>query len=161
MFFCATLNVFNIKDKNVMARWRAEALERLPELRKAIDSADEIMALWIDIVLAAGARGPTQRNWNAQRWSKTGDHAHRPANYLCFGVYLALGILHLWMAGAERVAGVVSWAVVFRGFVHHLYWRCDRVRALAAKAGAGIPGDCPNAEEGQMIADDRWFALTV
>jgi hypothetical protein len=31
-----------------MARWRAEALKRLPELRTAIDSAPEIMAFWID-----------------------------------------------------------------------------------------------------------------
>jgi hypothetical protein len=31
-----------------MARWRAEALKRLPELRKAIDSAHEIMAFWIE-----------------------------------------------------------------------------------------------------------------
>ncbi len=31
-----------------MARWRAEALRRLPELRSAIDSAHQIMAFWID-----------------------------------------------------------------------------------------------------------------
>lgn len=30
-----------------MARWRAEALERLPELRDMITSADTVMALWI------------------------------------------------------------------------------------------------------------------
>jgi hypothetical protein len=35
-----------------MARWRAEALNRLPELREKIDSAQEIMAFWIDAFLA-------------------------------------------------------------------------------------------------------------
>jgi len=32
-----------------MARWRAEALSRLPDLRRVITSADNIMALWIDL----------------------------------------------------------------------------------------------------------------
>lgn len=36
----------------VMARWRAEALERLPELRDAITSADSVMALWSDVTHA-------------------------------------------------------------------------------------------------------------
>jgi hypothetical protein len=36
----------------VMARWRAEAQKLLPELRKAIDSSHEIMALWIEVRLA-------------------------------------------------------------------------------------------------------------
>ncbi|MDB5297956.1 MAG: hypothetical protein JWO31_3939 [Phycisphaerales bacterium] len=35
-----------------MARWRAEALAGLPGLRKAIESADSVMALWIDLWLA-------------------------------------------------------------------------------------------------------------
>jgi hypothetical protein len=35
-----------------MARWRAEALKRLPELKEAIESAHEIMAVWIDIRFA-------------------------------------------------------------------------------------------------------------
>jgi hypothetical protein len=35
-----------------MALWRAEALKRLPELRKAIDSSDTIMALWIELYIA-------------------------------------------------------------------------------------------------------------
>jgi hypothetical protein len=30
----------------VMARWRAEAIERLPELRQTIASADSVLALW-------------------------------------------------------------------------------------------------------------------
>jgi hypothetical protein len=34
-----------------MALWRAEALQRLPELRQIIDSAHEIMALWINLHL--------------------------------------------------------------------------------------------------------------
>lgn len=32
-----------------MARWRAEALERLPELRQVITSADDVMALWTEL----------------------------------------------------------------------------------------------------------------
>jgi hypothetical protein len=32
-----------------MAKWRAEALKRLPELRHTIDEAWEIMALWLQI----------------------------------------------------------------------------------------------------------------
>lgn len=32
-----------------MARWRAEAIKRLPELRRAIESADSVMAAWIEI----------------------------------------------------------------------------------------------------------------
>jgi hypothetical protein len=35
-----------------MARWRAEALKGLPELRKKINSADNIMALWIEALYA-------------------------------------------------------------------------------------------------------------
>ena len=35
-----------------MARWRAEALKRLPELRKSIDSANEIMVFWIEARIA-------------------------------------------------------------------------------------------------------------
>ncbi len=33
-----------------MARWRAEALKRLPELRRTIESAGSIMALWIELL---------------------------------------------------------------------------------------------------------------
>lgn len=33
-----------------MARWRAEAIERLPELRQVIAAADNVMALWIELV---------------------------------------------------------------------------------------------------------------
>jgi hypothetical protein len=36
----------------VMARWRAEALQRLPELRDVITSADSVMALWIELLSA-------------------------------------------------------------------------------------------------------------
>ena len=32
-----------------MAKWRAEALARLPELRKKIDAADNVMALWDEV----------------------------------------------------------------------------------------------------------------
>jgi hypothetical protein len=32
-----------------MARWRAAAIERLPELRKIIASAETVMQLWIEI----------------------------------------------------------------------------------------------------------------
>jgi hypothetical protein len=32
-----------------MAKWRAEALTRLPELRKQIDAADSVMALWSEL----------------------------------------------------------------------------------------------------------------
>ena len=32
-----------------MAKWRAEAIKRLPELRRVIAEAPEVMALWIDI----------------------------------------------------------------------------------------------------------------
>jgi hypothetical protein len=32
-----------------MARWRAEALERLPGLRDVITSADNVMALWCEL----------------------------------------------------------------------------------------------------------------
>lgn len=32
-----------------MAKWRAEALARLPELRKEIDTADNVMTLWDEI----------------------------------------------------------------------------------------------------------------
>lgn len=35
-----------------MARWRAEALSRLPELRRDITSSDNVMALWIELQLA-------------------------------------------------------------------------------------------------------------
>ena len=35
-----------------MARWRAEALERLPEMRETITSAQCVMALWIELELA-------------------------------------------------------------------------------------------------------------
>ena len=34
-----------------MALWRAEAIERLPELRKTIESADSVMALWVELWL--------------------------------------------------------------------------------------------------------------
>jgi hypothetical protein len=34
-----------------MALWRAEALKRLPEFRDKIESADSVMALWIDLSL--------------------------------------------------------------------------------------------------------------
>ena len=33
-----------------MALWRAEAIERLPELRKTIESGDSVMRLWIDLL---------------------------------------------------------------------------------------------------------------
>jgi hypothetical protein len=36
----------------LMARWRAEAFERLPELRGVITSADNVMALWIELQYA-------------------------------------------------------------------------------------------------------------
>ena len=32
-----------------MARWRAEAIKRLPELRDVIASADSVMTLWIEL----------------------------------------------------------------------------------------------------------------
>jgi len=32
-----------------MARWRAEAPKRLPELRDVITSADSVMALWFEL----------------------------------------------------------------------------------------------------------------
>lgn len=32
-----------------MAKWRAEALARLPELRKKIDAAENVLALWDEI----------------------------------------------------------------------------------------------------------------
>jgi hypothetical protein len=35
-----------------MAKWRIEALERLPELRRTVDAADSIMALWIELGFA-------------------------------------------------------------------------------------------------------------
>jgi hypothetical protein len=35
-----------------MARWRAEAIKRLPDLRHVIVSADSIMALWIELFIA-------------------------------------------------------------------------------------------------------------
>lgn len=35
-----------------MARWRAEALDRLPELQQEIASADSIMALWSELLYA-------------------------------------------------------------------------------------------------------------
>lgn len=35
-----------------MARWRAEALRRLPELRKTIAAANNVMALWIELTCA-------------------------------------------------------------------------------------------------------------
>jgi hypothetical protein len=36
-----------------MARWRAEAIKRLPELRKAIASAENVMALWDELFRSA------------------------------------------------------------------------------------------------------------
>jgi hypothetical protein len=41
-----------ISGTGIMAKWRAEALERLPELREQIESAAEIMAFWIEASLA-------------------------------------------------------------------------------------------------------------
>jgi hypothetical protein len=35
-----------------MALWRAEALQRLPELKRKIDSAESVMALWIELWFA-------------------------------------------------------------------------------------------------------------
>ncbi len=35
-----------------MSRWRAEALERLPELRQTIASAENVMALWTELTWA-------------------------------------------------------------------------------------------------------------
>ncbi len=35
-----------------MARWRREALTRLPELRSVINSSSEVMALWIELYIA-------------------------------------------------------------------------------------------------------------
>jgi hypothetical protein len=35
-----------------MARWRAAAIERLPELRHVIATADSVMALWIELRLS-------------------------------------------------------------------------------------------------------------
>jgi hypothetical protein len=35
-----------------MARWRAKALERFPELRDVIASSDTVMAFWIELHLA-------------------------------------------------------------------------------------------------------------
>jgi hypothetical protein len=35
-----------------MARWRAEAIRRLPELRQVIVSANSVMALWIELFRA-------------------------------------------------------------------------------------------------------------
>jgi hypothetical protein len=35
-----------------MAKWRAEALARLPQLRKRIDAADSVMALWSELWFA-------------------------------------------------------------------------------------------------------------
>lgn len=35
-----------------MALWRVEAIKRLPELRREIQSADSVMALWIDVFFA-------------------------------------------------------------------------------------------------------------
>ncbi len=35
-----------------MALWRVQALKLLPELRRDIDSADSVMALWIEIWIA-------------------------------------------------------------------------------------------------------------
>jgi hypothetical protein len=36
-----------------MAKWRAEAISRLPELRKKIDAAENVMALWDDFFRCA------------------------------------------------------------------------------------------------------------
>ena len=35
-----------------MAKWRAEALKRFPELRETIDASWEVMALWIELEMA-------------------------------------------------------------------------------------------------------------
>jgi hypothetical protein len=35
-----------------MARWRAEAIERLPEFRDLIESSERVMALWIELLMA-------------------------------------------------------------------------------------------------------------
>lgn len=35
-----------------MAKWRAEAIKRLPELRRVVAEADTVMALWIELRFA-------------------------------------------------------------------------------------------------------------
>lgn len=35
-----------------MAKWRAEAIQRLPELRRIVADADSVMALWIELLWA-------------------------------------------------------------------------------------------------------------
>lgn len=38
-----------LSEGQTMSRWRAAAIERLPELRRTIASADSVMALWIEL----------------------------------------------------------------------------------------------------------------
>src|SRR5689334_2823002 len=82
-----------------MARWRAEALKRLPQLRQTIVSADSIMALWVELwcaFTAAYRAEPSDDNlieaiYSFADWCVTAprgpDAGHDPLSAVLAGFY--------------------------------------------------------------------------
>lgn len=82
-----------------MAKWRAQALSRLPELRQVIASSDSIMALWTELQWAFGqayktdppdesliARIYTFADWCTQA-PRNSDPEHDPATAAVVAFY--------------------------------------------------------------------------
>ena len=97
-----------------MARWRAEALKRLPELRAAIDEADQIMAFWIEALLAferAYERVPpdpslVERIYSYADWCATArrgpDAGHDPSTAIAVMFYEHIPTIPLARADMPR-----------------------------------------------------------
>lgn len=106
-----------------MARWRAEAIARLPELRETIEQSHQLMFLWteLQLVFERAYREPTnddliRRIYDFARWCEQAprdeDAGRDPLTCVCVGFYkhvptnaAARADMHRWFSVAELLSG--------------------------------------------------------
>ncbi len=106
-----------------MARWRKEAIDRLPELRGRIEQSPELMALWIELLLVfekaydiSRNDGLIQRIYDFAKWCESAprdqDAGRDPLTAVCLAFYehipeteAARNDMHRWFTRSQIVEG--------------------------------------------------------
>ncbi len=106
-----------------MAKWRAEAIKRLPELRKVIDSAQSVMALWVELQSAFVSAYKEPRNhsliarvYSYARWCQSAprgrDAGCDPGTAVCVAFFEHIPTIEparndmpRWFTRSEVIAG--------------------------------------------------------